>query len=163
MASPVPSLGEHAGVGASSSTLPPPGSSTPQAELHPGGVSLPGSSAAADPASSAVPPSSPLQRPVTQLQRGIRQPKQYSDGTIRYGQVASVSDESPTLKHALNDKNWKNAMDVEFDALLRNKTWHLVPPLKGKNVIDCKWVYKIKRWSDGEIDRYKARLVAKGI
>jgi hypothetical protein len=30
------------------------------------------------------------------------------------------------------------------------------------NVIDCKWVYKIKRKSDGTIDRYKARLVAKG-
>ena len=53
-------------------------------------------------------------------------------------------------------------MDVEFDALIRNKTWHLVPPQKGKNVIDCKWVYKIKRRSDGKIDRYKACLVAKG-
>ena len=30
------------------------------------------------------------------------------------------------------------------------------------NVIDCKWIYKIKRKSDGSIDRYKARLVAKG-
>jgi histone deacetylase 1/2 len=53
-------------------------------------------------------------------------------------------------------------MHVEFDALHRNKTWHLFPPKKGKNVIDCKWVYKIKRRSDGKIDRYKVRLVAKG-
>jgi histone deacetylase 1/2 len=53
-------------------------------------------------------------------------------------------------------------MDTEFDALHKNKTWHLVPPQKNRNVIDCKWVYKIKRRSDGTIDRYKAWLVAKG-
>jgi hypothetical protein len=53
-------------------------------------------------------------------------------------------------------------MDSEFGALLKNQTWHLVPPKLGVNVIDCKWVYKIKKKSDGSIDRYKARLVAKG-
>ena len=52
--------------------------------------------------------------------------------------------------------------DVEFEALMRNKTWHLVPPLPASNVIDCKWVYKVKRRAGGTVDRYKARLVAKG-
>jgi hypothetical protein len=52
-------------------------------------------------------------------------------------------------------------MDLEYDALMKNHTWHLVPPKKGANVIGCKWVYKVKRKSDGSIDRYKARLVAK--
>jgi len=107
-------------------------------------------------------PSSSSLRPVTHLQHGIRKPKVYTDGTIRYGQLATTLEEPPSLEHALADKNWKTAMDAEFDALLRKKTWHLVPPLKGRNVIDCKWVYKIKRRSDGKIDRYKAHLVAKG-
>lgn len=53
-------------------------------------------------------------------------------------------------------------MDHELSALMKNKTWHLVPPQGHKNIIDCKWVYKIKKKSDGTIDRYKARLVAKG-
>jgi hypothetical protein len=30
----------------------------------------------------------------------------------------------------------------------------------GRNVINCKWVYKVKR--KAAVDRYKARLVAKG-
>lgn len=53
-------------------------------------------------------------------------------------------------------------MDAEYLALIKNKTWHLVPSKQGKNVINCKWVYKIKRKADGSLDRYKARLVAKG-
>ena len=53
-------------------------------------------------------------------------------------------------------------MQQEYDALLKNKTWHLVPPQRDRNLIDCKWVYKVKRKADGTIDRYKARLVAKG-
>jgi len=53
-------------------------------------------------------------------------------------------------------------MNSEYAALMRNQTWHSVPPQKGRNVIGCKWVYKIKRKADGTLDRYKARLVAKG-
>ena len=110
-----------------------------------------------------MPAAAPVpQRPVTRLQQGIRKPKIYTDGTIRYGQLAATTEGPIDLQHALADRNWKHAMDVEFDALIKNKTWHLVPPKRGRNVIDCKWVYKIKRRSDGKIDRYKARLVAKG-
>ena len=38
----------------------------------------------------------------------------------------------------------------------------MVPQQHGANIIDCRWIYKIKRKSDGTIDRYNARLVAKG-
>ena len=52
-------------------------------------------------------------------------------------------------------------MDHEYSSLMKNKMWHLVSPRQGQNVIDCKWVYKVKRKADGTIDRYKAQLVAK--
>jgi histone deacetylase 1/2 len=57
---------------------------------------------------------------------------------------------------------WKEAMDVEFNTLMKNKTWHLVPPVKGSNIVDYKWVFKEKRKADGSLDKHKARLVAKG-
>uniref|UniRef100_A0A2N9GWR7 Reverse transcriptase Ty1/copia-type domain-containing protein n=1 Tax=Fagus sylvatica TaxID=28930 RepID=A0A2N9GWR7_FAGSY len=53
-------------------------------------------------------------------------------------------------------------MASEFDALQRQQTWSLVPPSSDQNVIGCRWVYKIKRNTDGSVSRYKARLVAKG-
>jgi hypothetical protein len=53
-------------------------------------------------------------------------------------------------------------MNFEFDALLRNQTWELVPHSRHLNVIGCRWIFKIKRKADGSIERYKARLVAKG-
>jgi hypothetical protein len=62
----------------------------------------------------------------------------------------------------MSEPQWKAAMEFEFSALVRNKTWRLVPPAVGHNLIDFKWVYKSKHKEDGSIDRYKAHLVAKG-
>jgi hypothetical protein len=97
------------------------------------------------------------------LSKGIHQPRVYKDGTIRYNRLGlfTASGEPQFLQEALEDKNWKYAMDLEYSALMKNRTCHLVPPQKGRNVIDCKWVYKIKRKAYGSLDRYKARLVAK--
>ena len=100
------------------------------------------------------------ERPRTRLQSGIRKEKVYIDGTVKYGCFTS-SGEPSTVEEALGSSHWKDAMQSEYDALVKNKTCHLVPPQKGINVIGCKWVYKIKRKSDGSLDRYKARLVAK--
>jgi hypothetical protein len=100
-------------------------------------------------------------RPSTRLQHGIRKPKVYTAGTIRYGLLTTTRE--PHHHHeALGDSRWKLAMDHEYNALVKNNIWHLVPPKKGANVIDWKWVYRIKRKADGSIDRYKVRLVGKG-
>ena len=50
----------------------------------------------------------------------------------------------------------------EYDALVSNGTWELVPPATASNIVGCKWIFRIKQNSDGSIDRFKARLVAKG-
>jgi hypothetical protein len=80
---------------------------------------------------------------------------------MRYGLLMST-DEPNSVHDTLRDDRWKNAMNKEVDALQKNNTWHPVPQKPGTNIIDCMWVYKVKRKEDGNIDRYKARLVAKG-
>ena len=76
--------------------------------------------------------------------------------------MLSITDEPHNLSEALGNQNWHHAMQEEYDALMGNKTWHLVLPSSTNNLIDCKWVFRIKKNSDGTIERYKARLVAKG-
>ncbi|KAK1598830.1 hypothetical protein QYE76_018634 [Lolium multiflorum] len=155
-----PSPSPGAPSGASSAT--PAASPQHAADYVPSGSSTAGDSEGDSMASSqehnqpAPPPASPP-RIRTRLQQGIRQPKRYTDGTVRYGLFSSTGE-----PEALDNSNWRQAMDEEYKALMDNKTWHLVPPSRNKNLIDCKWVYRIKKRADGSIDRYKARLVAKG-
>ena len=52
--------------------------------------------------------------------------------------LASESDETKTVSEAWNGKNseqWKQAMDSEYDSLLKNQTWELVLLPEGKNAI----------------------------
>jgi hypothetical protein len=113
-------------------------------------------------AASADPPATAEQQyPKTKSQSGISKPKVFTDGTVRYGFFSSTGEPS-NLSEALGDPKWKATMHEEIRALEKNHTWHLVPAKKGINVIDSKWVFKVKRKADGMIDRYKGRLVAKG-
>jgi hypothetical protein len=57
---------------------------------------------------------------------------------------------------------WDTTMEDEYNSLLKNCTWDLVPLPKGRKLVRCKWVYRTKYATDGTIDKYKARLVAKG-
>jgi hypothetical protein len=93
----------------------------------------------------------------TRSKSGIYKPK------LGYAaQVDYTVTEPPSHKIAAQHSSWCTAMEEEFAALQKQGTWSLVPPPPHKNIVGCKWVYKLKRHSDGTIARYKARLVAKG-
>ena len=53
-------------------------------------------------------------------------------------------------------------MSDEYTALINNTTWSLVPSSPTQNVVDYKWVFRIKTNPDGTVAHYKARLIAKG-
>ncbi|GKB88950.1 zf-CCHC domain-containing protein [Tanacetum coccineum] len=70
--------------------------------------------------------------------------------------------EPSNYKDVIHDNNWVEAMNNEMEALNRNQTWEITDLPKGRRPIGCKWIYKIKYKSNGEIERYKARLIPKG-
>ena len=49
----------------------------------------------------------------------------------------------------------------EFDALITNDMWELVPHPHGAHVVSGKWIFCHKFKEDGSFDRYKARWVAR--
>ena len=53
-------------------------------------------------------------------------------------------------------------MALEFDALQRNRTWHLVDRPQGANVVSGKWVLRYKLNPNGTLECYKARWVVCG-
>ena len=79
--------------------------------------------------------------------------------------IVNEDDEPSTYRRALaspDKKLWQDAMKAELQALSENDTWDIVDRPTNRKIVDCRWVYKIKRNADGSIERYKARLVAKG-
>jgi hypothetical protein len=47
----------------------------------------------------------------------------------------------------------------EYEALLSNSTWDLVPRPPRANVATNKWIFKHKLKADDSLDRYKARWI----
>ena len=59
-------------------------------------------------------------------------------------------------------KQWEVVINKELQSLAANNVWELVDTPKGVNIVSNKWVFKIKRLPNSQINRYKARLVARG-
>ena len=79
--------------------------------------------------------------------------------------IQEVQSEPKTINEARSRSDWPSwqaAMEKEMSTLERTMTWTSVPRPKGRNVVGSKWVFRIKRKSDGSVEKYKARLVARG-
>ena len=105
-----------------------------------------------------------VKKPVTRF--GV---DEYADtSTVEAQHVAfrvSEIDEPTTIEEALSgdySQQWKMAADAEYKSLMENKTWELVKLPEGRRAIGCKWVFRVKYDSNGQVERFKGRLVAQG-
>jgi hypothetical protein len=65
-------------------------------------------------------------------------------------------------QHRSDWPKWQEAIAVEIATLKKAGTWNLIERPANTNVVNCKWVFRIKKNSEGGIEKYKARLVARG-
>jgi len=93
---------------------------------------------------------------ITRRKAGIVQP------SPKYAHLATDDSVPRSVHSALKDPTWRAVMQDEYDALLSNSTWQLVPRPSHANVITGKWIFKNKFHVDGTLERRKARWVVHG-
>lgn len=99
--------------------------------------------------------------------RGDRDIKSLYDATVpielQYSGLCLLGEEEPSnFEEAKADPMWRRAMEEEISSIRKNETWKLVPVPNSHKPIGLKWVYKLKKDTQGRIVKHKARLVAKG-
>jgi hypothetical protein len=53
-------------------------------------------------------------------------------------------------------------MTEEYQSIIKNEVWKIVPRPKNKDGVSYRWLFKIKHAADGSIEKYKARIFARG-
>jgi hypothetical protein len=92
--------------------------------------------------------------------RQVKKPKPFSNYMAL---MCDLLEKEPTcFEEAIQEKEWADAMIEEYQSIIKNDVWEIVPRSKSKDVVSSKWLYKIKHAADGSIEKYKARFVACG-
>ena len=73
-----------------------------------------------------------------------------------------IMTEPSSFEEAMEDPAWVDAMVEDYDSIVRNSAWEIVPRPEGKSMVGLRWIYKVKQAVDGSVEKYKARFVAWG-
>jgi hypothetical protein len=56
----------------------------------------------------------------------------------------------------------RDSTEEEYDSIMQNDVWEVVPRHEGMSMVTSRWLYKIKYVADDNIEKHKARFVARG-
>jgi hypothetical protein len=77
--------------------------------------------------------------------------------------MCDLLEEEPIFfQESIQRKEWADAMIEEYQSIIKNEVWKIVPRLKSKYVVSSKSLFKIKHVADGSFEKYKAIFVARG-
>jgi hypothetical protein len=92
--------------------------------------------------------------------RQVKKPKPFSS---YMDLICDLLEKEPTcFEESIQKKEWADAMIEEYQSIIKNDVWEIVPRPKSKDVVSSKWLYKTKHAADGSIEKYKAMFVARG-
>lgn len=74
----------------------------------------------------------------------------------------SVEIELSSFEEAVQQPLWVDAMVEEYDSIIRNNVWEVVPRLADKSMVRSRWIYKVKKETNGSVEKHKAIFVARG-
>ena len=94
------------------------------------------------------------------MHRERKGPKPYNNNVAL---LCDIIDKEPyNYEEAAGKKGWKDAMIEEYQLVMKNNVWEIIPRQEGKSVVTSKWIYKIKHVADGNIEKHNSRFVAHG-
>jgi hypothetical protein len=97
------------------------------------------------------------------LERTMRQVKKPKPFSSCMDLMCDLLEKNPTFfEEAIQKKEWADALTKEYQSIINNYVWEIVPRPKSKDVVSSKWLFKIKHVVDGSLEKYKARFVARG-
>ncbi|XP_019095558.1 PREDICTED: uncharacterized protein LOC109130449 [Camelina sativa] len=65
--------------------------------------------------------------------------------------ISKLDVEPQTVLQALADDKWRASISDKFNAQLHYRTWSLVAPALGQNLMDTKWLFWLKYSPDGPV------------
>ena len=66
--------------------------------------------------------------------------------------MCDLFDKEPTcFEEEIKQKDWDDAMVKEYQSIIKNDVWEVVPRPKDKPVVSSKWIFKTKHSAYGSI------------